>query len=444
MRILIVFDDRRLPAFGCTPSTSTSIDRARRRVSAARAARTEPGSHCGPDASPRGAASAAAAITALCLGELDGAACQQTQHGVATDHGLSNLVRCRRAMFFADTDRHWHAAAGPGAERAADTGTVERRNCWQFDVDQSKMEAAVAAMSLPRKLWDGSSKSLIQLGYTRIGIDEGWEECAGVPGPKGKPTYHDAQGSPIINNSTFPDMKALVNATAAGGGVLDWYLNNCGPCPSNPPGHIEQDVAAWAALGFGGTKVDGCDVAKNISEWYEALLKTGKPFLLDQCDTGWPAQQQPTREHCPYHTFRTSNDISPTFSSVVWNIQSILPWIKPQPHTISGPNCWAQPDMLEVGNTNPPNGALQRWGAEACPVITHAESEIHFGLWCVTSAPLVIVSTALQDVHHRNWRSHPLRGCFLCAPLRCARRVSVCLCETPFNLSYSSRVPSLS
>ena len=75
-------------------------------------------------------------------------------------------------------------------------------------------------------------------------------------------------------------MKGLVAATADAGGVLDWYLNNCGPCPSNAPGHISQDVAAWDALGFGGTKVDGCDVAKNISEWYQALLATGKPFLL--------------------------------------------------------------------------------------------------------------------------------------------------------------------
>ena len=179
------------------------------------------------------------------------------------------------------------------------------------------MEAVLKAMSLPRKLWDGTSKSLIELGYRRIGIDEcavrilclpsgcgdaapaceqlvlilcrgwslrstrrGWEECAGVRGPKGKPTYHDAHGSPIINNSTFPDMKGLVKATADAGGVLDWYLNNCGPCPSVAPGHIAQDVAAWDALGFGGTKVDGCDVAKNISEWYQALLQTGKPFLL--------------------------------------------------------------------------------------------------------------------------------------------------------------------
>ena len=34
------------------------------------------------------------------------------------------------------------------------------------------MEAVLKAMSLPRKLWDGKSKSLIELGYTRIGIDE--------------------------------------------------------------------------------------------------------------------------------------------------------------------------------------------------------------------------------------------------------------------------------
>jgi hypothetical protein len=260
-------------------------------------------------------------------------------------------------------------------------------------------------------------------GWLLRSTRRGWEKCAGVRGPKGKATYHDAHGSPIINNSTFPDMKGLVKATADAGGVLDWYLNNCGPCPSIAPGHITQDVAAWDALGFGGTKVDGCDVAKNISDWYQALLKTSKPFLLvrtpqtlphhlcntkcqvagsklngdlrwgvagqDQCDTHWPANQQPTREHCPYHTFRTSNDIAPTFSSVVWNIQSILPFVKPQPQTISGPNCWAQPDMLEVGNTKPPNGAPGSWKI-TCPVLTHAESQIHFGLWCVTSAPLII------------------------------------------------------
>ena len=34
------------------------------------------------------------------------------------------------------------------------------------------MEAVLKAMSLPRKVWDGTSKSLIELGYTRIGIDE--------------------------------------------------------------------------------------------------------------------------------------------------------------------------------------------------------------------------------------------------------------------------------
>ena len=126
-------------------------------------------------------------------------------------------------------------------------------NCWQFDVSQARMEAVVEAMSAPRKLWDGTSQSLIQLGYTRIGIDEGWESCR--KNAAGKSRYHDAQGKPIINTDTFPDMVGLVKATNKAGAHLDWYLNNCGPCKSSPPGHIEQDVAAWAELGFGGTKV---------------------------------------------------------------------------------------------------------------------------------------------------------------------------------------------
>ena len=41
--------------------------------------------------------------------------------------------------------------------------------------------------------------------------------------------------------------------------------------------------------------------------------------------------------------------------------------------------------MLEVGNTLPPNNA-----ASKAPVLTHGESAIHFGLWSITSAPLVL------------------------------------------------------
>jgi hypothetical protein len=65
-----------------------------------------------------------------------------------------------------------------------------------------------------------------------------------------------------------------------------------------------------------------------------------------------------------------------------YNIQSMLPHFA---SNLSGPNCWAQPDMLEVGNTDPPNGAASR-----APVLTAAESRTHFGLWCITSAPLIL------------------------------------------------------
>ena len=47
--------------------------------------------------------------------------------------------------------------------------------------------------------------SLLDVGYSTAGIDEGWEGCGqGVNG-----TQHDAQGNPVVNNK-FPDIPGLV------------------------------------------------------------------------------------------------------------------------------------------------------------------------------------------------------------------------------------------
>jgi hypothetical protein len=59
---------------------------------------------------------------------------------------------------------------------------------------------------------------------------------------------------------------------------------------------------------------------------------------------------------------------------------------------LSRPNCWAQPDMMEVGNTLPPNHA-----AAKAPVLTHDESMVHFGLWAITSSPLVLGFDVTND-----------------------------------------------
>lgn len=72
---------------------------------------------------------------------------------------------------------------------------------------------------------NGVPTSLAQLGYTDVGLDDFWQECGrcvfsrvcikfrrdslAVPcvsyGPD-KYTYHNAEGTPVINFGKFPDM----------------------------------------------------------------------------------------------------------------------------------------------------------------------------------------------------------------------------------------------
>lgn len=255
-------------------------------------------------------------------------------------------------------------------------------NCWESDISQAKIQNAIDAMSAPFPIWNGSSLSLIQLGYTHVGIDENWEKCgAGVNG-----SFHDAKGRPIFNTDLFPDMSGLVKYAHSKQAYLDWYLNNCAPCDEhqeNIPANYVGDIQVWNETGFDGTKVDGCGVAISIQAYADQLEAMGKPYLLEQCNDPFP-RPTPNSTWCPFHTFRTSTDISPMWESVVYNIQTMLPFLEGD-NPISQQNCWPQPDMLEVGNTNPPGGAVAR-----APVLTVNESRAHFGLWAVTSAPLIL------------------------------------------------------
>jgi hypothetical protein len=136
--------------------------------------------------------------------------------------------------------------------------------------------------------------------------------------------------------------------------------------------------------------VDSCGVAKNISQWAEALANAshGAPWILEQCFDPEPFPW-PTLEWCPFHTYRTCQDIAPTFSSVAWNAQTMIPFTRVNAvgTALSRPNCWANPDMLEVGNANgPTSGGVN----PEAPPLTVIESRTHFGLWAICSAPLVL------------------------------------------------------
>jgi hypothetical protein len=91
-------------------------------------------------------------------------------------------------------------------------------NAWESDVTQTKMDAVLDALTAPRAIWNGSNVSLLQLGFNRVGIDEGWEQCgAGVNG-----SFNDKNCVPLTSRSRFPDMPSLVKKHHAAGAKLDW------------------------------------------------------------------------------------------------------------------------------------------------------------------------------------------------------------------------------
>ena len=96
--------------------------------------------------------------------------------------------------------------------------------------DQHDMVDMVALMASKTAFGQGGVKgqgqggdSLLDLGYSSVGIDEGWEGCgSGVNG-----TQHDASGTPVIHTPSFPDMKGLVELAHRTNLTIGWYQNGC-------------------------------------------------------------------------------------------------------------------------------------------------------------------------------------------------------------------------
>jgi hypothetical protein len=116
------------------------------------------------------------------------------------------------------------------------------------------------------------------------------------------------------------------------------------------------DVNAVISWGFDSLKLDGCGKQNNIQLWYDMFNWTlahtpgGKPMLLENChngpSTGTPGANSPfgpsapTREWCPFHMYRSSNDIRPQWGSILSNLQTIPPLAAAN---LSRPGCWAYP-----------------------------------------------------------------------------------------------------
>jgi hypothetical protein len=89
-------------------------------------------------------------------------------------------------------------------------------------VTQAKMEEAMEALAKKR----AGGQSLADLGYNTAGLDDAWQACGtGVDG-----SFHDAQGTPLVNKTTFPDLGAMVAKAHSLGLQAGFYINNCVRC----------------------------------------------------------------------------------------------------------------------------------------------------------------------------------------------------------------------
>lgn len=270
--------------------------------------------------------------------------------------------------------------------------------------------------------------SLKDLGFDGVGMDEGWAACMPKPGPfphgrdprvdpramikrqnvtayfpigAGKTAeIHRANAdgsiSPVVDDIVFPDMKGLVDKVHALGLKAGWYLNDCLSYCNDLGDHckadecIPGDVKAFTDYGFDNLKVDGCSSQHGIDMFADLINKTGKYAVIENCNNG-PKPTTPIAEGgCPhYHQYRTSGDINNGYPSWVSNAQTVAHYAT---SGLSGPTCWAYPDMLMIGVQGQTPDELHvgvgPWTNFTPPSV--AEQRTHFGLWCVLSSPLTL------------------------------------------------------
>lgn len=271
-------------------------------------------------------------------------------------------------------------------------------NCFASEVSADKVKRAANAMI---------KSGLVNHGWTYINIDDFWQNNRDSKDPTLRGKMRDDAGN-IMPNARFGDMKALADSVHGLGLKIGLYSSpgpwTCGGCAGSY-GYEKQDAESYATWGFDYLKYDWCsyggvingmpgnDPYKISSLSYQGgnnLPTAIKPFKI----MGDYLLQQPrdiVYSLCQYGmsdvwkwgdsvggtSWRTTNDITDTWTSVK-NIalaqDKAAGWSKP--------GNWNDPDMLVVGTVG--------WGNPHASKLKPDEQYLHFSLWSLFSAPLLI------------------------------------------------------
>ena len=294
--------------------------------------------------------------------------------------------------------RSWNAFADTIDQsmiQAQVDGLVLRRN----PIDLGKKESS-RMLKLPSFNYDNqqlsNAVSLFDLGYTRIGIDDGWQACG--MGTNG--SFHDASGHYMYNFTRFPNMTALVSYANSLNVIMDSYHNNDGCCEYGKVGpYYTNDVQDFIKEGFRGVKTDNCGPGRSTTEWALTMAKnvTGVDILYENCNDNDPFRPTVNPDgslDCPYHFYRTGSDNSPSWYTIISNLIQINDFLN-----ISQPMCWAYGDMLEVGAPAP----FVATHCNGTQRLTYEQAQGHFGAWCVVSSPLILGFDMSNMTEYDTW-----------------------------------------
>ncbi|MCJ8208607.1 NPCBM/NEW2 domain-containing protein [Mucilaginibacter sp. RS28] len=271
-------------------------------------------------------------------------------------------------------------------------------NCFADQVSADKVKRAAQAMV---------KSGLIDHGWTYINIDDFWQNHRDPKDLALHGKFRNDAGY-IQPNGRFPDMKGLADDIHQMGLKAGLYSSpgpwTCGGCAGSF-GYEKQDAESYAKWGFDYLKYDWCSyggvingMADNDPNKVPSLSYKGgndletaiKPYRL-MSDYLRSQQRDIVFSLCQYGmsdvwkwggsiggtSWRTTNDITDTWASVKG-----IALVQDKAAGYSKPGNWNDPDMLVLG--------VVGWGNPHPTKLRPDEQYLHFSLWCMFSAPLLI------------------------------------------------------
>ena len=209
-----------------------------------------------------------------------------------------------------------------------------------------------------------NSTGLLKLGYNYINIDDCWQ------------IGRHKNGTIIPDPKAFPNgIKPLVDYAHSKGLKFGIYSDAGNLTCEHRPGSLGYeyiDAKTYADWGVDYLKYDNCHNNNiNSKERYkkmrDALNETGREIFYSLCN--WGLDDVVKWGKNVGNSWRTTKDIKDNWKSMIRIIDINNQWYK-----YARPGGWNDPDMLEVGNGG----------------MTTEEYKVHFGLWSLCKAPLLI------------------------------------------------------